>query len=202
MRTAGALLATFTASLLLSAGPARAISFYFEIVSGTPTVGSPLTLDLWVDVQADPLVGFGLQVSHAGNTATSVATEPFIVVDAGLGIIATPLVSPVANSRDGGTASGQWSYVVTPPYYFEPGSPPFKYGSIHFASLAPGVIEIEPGTGGFVDTCPSDVCIFPIIEFDSITIVPEPASGLLFGVALAGLALVRRQVRTAPRATR
>jgi hypothetical protein len=180
-----------TAMLFFSAATAGAVSFTFQVVSGGTNPGDSLTLDLYADPETENLQAWFLQVTHVGNTASAAAQEAFIFAG---GALASPLGSPVPNSIDGGNATGQYAFTVSPPGSIPAGTPAFKFGSISFASLAPGDLVIEVAPGGAVGGPGGvDLVAAGLVTFDSITIVPEPSTALLVGLGLLGLGVAGRR---------
>lgn len=185
-----AMLSTLALAMLVTAGNAQAVNFYFVVTSGSFDVGADVDAELWCDVETDDLQAWFLEVNHPGNSATAAAQEPFVFVG---GALASALGTPTINSIDGGTATGQYAFTVNPPGFIPAGTAPFMYGTISFQNLVAGDIFIDIGPGGAVGgPVGLDLVAAGRVTFETIT-VPEPGMAVMGLVSLATLGVIRRR---------
>lgn len=199
-RRLAALRALFVATMvLLGIAPrASATAFTLEIVSGASgpgglaQVGDTVVVDLRFETNNDPLQAWFLMVDHPGQTALAVSQVPYLLVG---GQLASPLGVPVINSIGGGTATGNWAFVVQPPNAIPVGVAAV-FGRITLELQAPGIVALKPAPGGTVG-CPGPCCTVvcpPRDTYGSFQVVPEPAAGLLVALGLALLASPLRRL--------
>lgn len=178
------MLGAFSAAFAFAMASVPAASIVFDPVVDTVSVGAPVALDVKMDFTDDPTLGGGFDVFF----------DPIILnfdswVSAGLGDPGFAREPDVSAGELNGIAFGDFNGLMGPALV----------GTLNFTALSPGdalltlAVNDFPA-GPFVS---ATTFVEQTVEFGSatVTVVPEPAVGWLFGSGLMTMVWGARRPR-------
>lgn len=191
--------ALLLAALLLAPIEARATTITLLPANSSVSLGDPLDIDILADIDApDAIIGFGFDLALSGTGGLSFGgftpNAPTFDDD--------PIFLATVSDADGIRGASAGDLFLGPPV----SGTGILLGTLAFTASAAGAVTVDLGADdlniffseGLIPLDPSSLNFLPPVALARVTVnapiaMPQPGTLALFGLGLAGLALLGRR---------